>query len=457
MRAMMLLLVSGVVGAQAGAQVGVVFEQKSRTTLGDTTNGYYSSALWNEYLYDDATLAQDTNITGVQVWGYNFEYEQEIRVSFYLDNAGEIGAMTDSRVYSAGGFPIEPTGGEVIDGHWSWDEHLATFELDPPVRMDADRACWVSVQGRTELGWSYEALSGNSRIMYSNAAGSIFWDQNDTDMAFRLIGAEASVADLSAPYGVLDFSDVVAFLGAYASVPPAQPPHYTPGMKRVIPGVALLALSVFGLGACDDGSSGSSSASSGGALDNLADEPKSLYGKSAAMGRDLKEAIEQRDGAAQGLADQILGSESVEVAGLRWSVPEGWQAVAPSNTMRAAQLQVPHELGDSVVTFSTAGGTVQANLTRWGRQMIDGTGDPMRPRADVRDIAGLKVHVVEMDGTYLDGPPMGATTERAYYTLRGAIVEAPDGLVFIKMWGPEDAMDRAEGAWNTMISGMTQP
>ncbi len=229
-------------------------------------------------------------------------------------------------------------------------------------------------------------------------------------------------------------------------------------MKRVIPGVALLALSVFGLCACDDTSSGSASASgSGGALDNLAEEPKSLYGKSAAMGRDLKEAIEQRDGAAQGLADQILGSESVEVTGLRWSVPEGWQAVAPSNPMRKAQLQVPHELGDCVVAFSTAGGTVQANLTRWGRQMIDGTGDPIRPRAQVRDIAGLKVHVVEMHGTYLDGPPMGATTERPYSTLRGAIVEAPDGLVFVKMWGPEDAMDRAEGAWSTMISGMTQP
>ncbi len=229
-------------------------------------------------------------------------------------------------------------------------------------------------------------------------------------------------------------------------------------MKQVIPGVALLALSVFGLIACDDASSGSTSASSsGGALDNLAEEPKSLYGKSAAMGRDLKEAIEQRDGAAQGLADELAGVESVELAGLRWSVPEDWQAVAPSNPMRKAQLRVPSELGDSVVAFSTAGGTVQANLARWGRQMMDGMGDPIRPRAEVREISGLKVHVVEMDGTYLDGPPMGATTERPYSTLRGAIVESGDGLVFIKMWGPEDAMDRAEGAWNTMISGMTRP
>ncbi len=217
MRALLVSLVSSVVCAQAGAQVGVVFEQASRTSEGDTTNGYYSSALWNEFLYDDATLAQNTNITGVQVWGYNFEYDPEVRVSVYLDDAGEVGAMIDSRVFAPGAFSFEPTGGVVIDQHWRWDEQLATFELSPPVRMDASRAYWVSVQGRTELGWSYEALSGNSRIIYSNAAGSDFWDQNDTDMAFRLIGGQASAADLSEPYSVLDFSDVVAFLGAFAS------------------------------------------------------------------------------------------------------------------------------------------------------------------------------------------------------------------------------------------------
>ena len=75
---------------------------------------------------------------------------------------------------------------------------------------------------------------------------------------------------------------------------------------------ALLALSLMGLAACDQTSS-SSTSSGGGALDKLAEEPKSMYGKSAAMGRDLKEAIEQRDAAAQGLADQLEGVESVEL------------------------------------------------------------------------------------------------------------------------------------------------
>ena len=216
---------------------------------------------------------------------------------------------------------------------------------------------------------------------------------------------------------------------------------------------ALLALSLLGLGACEE----SGSSSSGGALDSLAEEPTSMYGKSAAMGRDLKQAIEQRDAAAQGLADQLEGVDSVELAGLRWTIPQGWRAVEPANPMRAAELQVESPLGVSVATFSTAGGDVRSNLTRWGRQMIDAVGDPIRPRADVRDIAGLKVHVVEMNGTYLDGPPMGAKTERPYYTLRGAIIENGDQLVFVKMWGPEQAMSLSSGAWDRMINGMTRP
>jgi len=222
--------------------------------------------------------------------------------------------------------------------------------------------------------------------------------------------------------------------------------------------VALLALSMLGLTACDDSSgSSSSSGSSGGALDNLAEEPKSMYGKSAAMGRDLREQIEQRDAAASGLADQISGVESVEFNGLRWSVPEGWQAVEPANSMRAAQLQVPNPLGTCVVTFSSAGGDVWSNLTRWGRQVLDEMGDPIRPRAKQREIAGLTAHVVTLNGTYIDGPPAGAKTERPYYTVRGAIIELDDELVFVKMWGPEQAMSISEGAWDRMISGMTRP
>jgi len=206
---------------------------------------------------------------------------------------------------------------------------------------------------------------------------------------------------------------------------------------------------------CEESSSSTSSAEP---LDNLSDDPQSLLGRSAKQAKDLRDEIEQRDAAAAGLAEQIAGADAVEVAGLRWTIPEGWQAVEPANSMRAAELRVPNPLGESLVTFSTAGGDVQQNVTRWGAQVLDPvTGEPQRPRARRLEIAGRVVHTVELSGTYLDGPPGGAPTERPYHMLRGAIVDGPSGLVFVKMTGPEDAMTAAAGAWNAMIGGMTAP
>ncbi len=226
--------------------------------------------------------------------------------------------------------------------------------------------------------------------------------------------------------------------------------------------LALLAVGVTACalvaGGCEDSSGSSSSSSSNEPLENLSDNPQSLLGRSAKSAKDLRDQIEQRDAAATGLADELAGVDAVEVAGLRWSIPEGWTPVEPGSPMRQAELHVEHALGASVVTFSTAGGTVQQNLSRWGAQVLDSaTGERQRPRADVRQIAGLTVHVVEFDGTYMSGMPGGRQTEIPYQTLLGAIVESPDGLVFVKMTGPEDAMRTARGAWDTMIGGMTAP
>lgn len=217
MRAWMLTVAAALVGAQAGAEPTVVYEQASMTTEEDTTSGYYSNALWNELLYDDVTLKRSTDLHAVEIWGYGFALDPMITVSLFADAAGEIGALIDSRTFDGSTVPFELTGGWIAEGHWTWPEEFATFELDPPMRLEGGRKYWVRVAGTYELVWSYDALSGNDHIFYSNADGTSFWDQNDTDMAFRLIGQDASPADLAEPFGTLDFSDVVAFLGAFAS------------------------------------------------------------------------------------------------------------------------------------------------------------------------------------------------------------------------------------------------
>ncbi|MFI4896737.1 MAG: GC-type dockerin domain-anchored protein [Phycisphaerales bacterium JB059] len=209
-------------GADAAAigQVEVLFEQPSRAGEGETTNGYYSSLLWDELVYDDVTLERSVDLSVVHVWGYNFQYDPEIRVRVSIDTGVGVGELAGERLFAPGAFEVEPSGGRVAEGGWVWDEQLATFRVEPPIRLEAGVSYWISVQGQTELGWSYEALGGNHRIMYSSADLSEVWDQHDTDMALRLLGEVAHPADLAEPFGVLNFADVASFLGAFATQAP---------------------------------------------------------------------------------------------------------------------------------------------------------------------------------------------------------------------------------------------
>lgn len=145
---------------------------------------------------------------------------------------------------------------------------------------------------------------------------------------------------------------------------------------------------------------------------------------------------------------------AVVAAGLRFPVPEGWRTVPPSNPMRLAEVQVPGPSGGPddtcTIAFSTAGGDVEGNIARWAGQMKDASGQPGAPAVQRRTVDGLQVHVVELTGAYTG---MGEAA-RADWTLRGAIIEAPAGLVFVKMTGPAAPMSAAAAGFASMIDGL---
>jgi hypothetical protein len=144
--------------------------------------------------------------------------------------------------------------------------------------------------------------------------------------------------------------------------------------------------------------------------------------------------------------------------GLTFALPEGWKQVPPSNTMRLAEIQVPDASGDAAkmctIAFSTAGGDVQANIDRWAGQVHDAAGQAAVPKSESRSVAGMKVTITELSGSYAG---MGEATPRTNWMLRGAIIESPDGLLFIKMTGPEGPMASAAAAFNVMVDGLTKP
>lgn len=149
---------------------------------------------------------------------------------------------------------------------------------------------------------------------------------------------------------------------------------------------------------------------------------------------------------------------AISIGNLVFTVPEGWVNAPPSNAMRLAELVVPDPGNDAnrrcVAAFSRAGGDVQTNIDRWSRQVLDAAGQPTAPTVSTATVSGRPVHLVELTGAFQDGMPGGALTPRENWMLRGAIVEAGDGLVFIKMTGPVDAMNACSAGWKTLIDGM---
>jgi hypothetical protein len=136
--------------------------------------------------------------------------------------------------------------------------------------------------------------------------------------------------------------------------------------------------------------------------------------------------------------------EAFSVEGLGFATPGGWTKVAPANAMRLAELHAP---GGAVVVFSSAGGEIQANIQRWSSQF---QGAPAATAE--RTVAGLKVHTVDIAGTY-SGMNEAAQNN---YALHGAIIETGGQPVFVKMTGPAEAVKAAAPAFDAMVDGMTK-
>lgn len=145
----------------------------------------------------------------------------------------------------------------------------------------------------------------------------------------------------------------------------------------------------------------------------------------------------------------------IEAGGLVFDVPTGWQAETPANSMRLAQFAVPGTAGqDAQLTVTRAGGGVEPNIQRWISQF------PMtaeQPERDTTSVNGLAVHTLTIYGTMRGGTPGGPQQAMDNYGMRGAVVETPSGLVFIKLTGPAETIRVAGDDWRTFTSSVRLP
>jgi hypothetical protein len=128
-----------------------------------------------------------------------------------------------------------------------------------------------------------------------------------------------------------------------------------------------------------------------------------------------------------------------EVGGLKFTRPADWKWVEVTSPMRKAQLKVPGASAEQSadITFfhfgPGGGGDVTSNAQRWLAQFKSPEG---AAKIEPQEISGTKVTLVTTEGSFSSGMPGGPSAVVENAALLGAIIEGPDGSVFIKMTGP---------------------
>jgi hypothetical protein len=176
-----------------------------------------------------------------------------------------------------------------------------------------------------------------------------------------------------------------------------------------------------------------------------------------------------RPAAAQAVAaDAAAESRVFTIAdgGYSLRAPEGWKRVPPKSNMVETEFSIPGAAADAAeqpgrMTVMGAGGSIQANIDRWQGQFTQPDGSATKDKATSKklELAGCKVTIVDIPGTFKDmpgGPAAGGRAiERPGYRMLAAIVETPDrGNYFLKFYGPAQTVAAHADGFRTMVEGM---
>ena len=141
-------------------------------------------------------------------------------------------------------------------------------------------------------------------------------------------------------------------------------------------------------------------------------------------------------------------------------VPGNWEKVKPRSRIIVHEFKVPTAKEDTEpgrMTIMSAGGGLEANITRWVGQFKTPEGKPLgekNKRIEEKQLGELTVHVVDLAGNFQDKPrgPFGPTVERPGYRMLAAIVPTKeDGTWFIKYYGPQKSVAEEEKNFAAMI------
>jgi len=149
-------------------------------------------------------------------------------------------------------------------------------------------------------------------------------------------------------------------------------------------------------------------------------------------------------------------------AGMRWTMPAGWKSEAP-RPMRAATYTIPAAPGDKVGAECVInyfgrgeGGAVDANIERWKGQVVGADGKPARATVATRTVRGIAMTTIDSSGSYsgMGGPMATPSAPVPGYRLLGAIVQGPQGNLFIKFTGPAKTVAANQAKFDQLLASI---
>ncbi len=160
-------------------------------------------------------------------------------------------------------------------------------------------------------------------------------------------------------------------------------------------------------------------------------------------------------------ADDAGKAISVSDGNISLTAPKGWVAKQPRVKFIDHEFSVPATEGDSTdgrVTIMGAGGSIDANVTRWIGQFQQPDGSSTKDKATIKKLSidGNTIHFVDISGTFRDqrGPFAPATLRKDYRMLAIIIPTEKRGQYFVKLYGPKKTVAANAASFDTLIKSI---
>ena len=146
--------------------------------------------------------------------------------------------------------------------------------------------------------------------------------------------------------------------------------------------------------------------------------------------------------------DEVVSDQATrsrQLTGIRFDVPVDWNE-QPKSDFYEAKYLIPSEEGEMVLTLTSMGGGIDANLQRWVGQFQQ---DPdERPRRETLRIDGAKSEWLDVRGTFRSRVGTSPGPHENWRLLGVAIPMKPRPFL-LKLIGPRAAVSGFEAEFKT--------